>query len=197
MPGDFVELALQTIATEGEDATLARLIAKLDEAPLPVRRDYMFLLTLVPCEAALAWLEARIESPVVGVWGRTAAWLGIDWPRIAAWMSRGRPHSLAALDALDAYAKPGPGSSGLARAMEPVLPSAPSVEELNAALAALKAVDDSPRVMKSVEEITGLAREILRPGPSPGISARAFFERLLAKERAEKERWNRRRRRDH
>jgi hypothetical protein len=37
--GDFAELVLTTLANEGEDATLARLLAKLDEASLPVRRD--------------------------------------------------------------------------------------------------------------------------------------------------------------
>jgi hypothetical protein len=189
LSGEFIELVLMTLTSEGEDAARTRLLAKLDEAPVAVRRDYLYLLTIIPGEPVLAWLDARIESPVVDVWGRTAALLGIGWARIAAWMARGRPHSLAALDALAAYAQPHPGRSPLDRAVQPVLANAPPLEELRATLHALRTVDDSPRVAKSADDIIARAAEILRGGASPGISARTFFERAVAKDRAERLLW--------
>ncbi|HUQ07098.1 MAG TPA: SMI1/KNR4 family protein [Kofleriaceae bacterium] len=177
-PG-FDELVLQTLAREGEEATVARLIAKLDEATLPVRRDNLYLLTIVPGIAALNWLEARVESPVVETWGTTAALLGIRWERIAAWMARGRPHCLAALDALVAYAHPQPGSSRLHQEMKPLLIDPPHLDELRRAVCALAVTDDAPRVTKTVDAILRCAGEILRGGPWLGVSSRTFFERAV------------------
>jgi hypothetical protein len=182
-------LILQTLASEGEEATLARLLAKLDEAPLSTRRDNLYLLTNFPCAAALDWLEARIGSPVVETWGTTAALLGIRWERIAEWMARGRPHSLAALDALVAYAIPSPGSSLLHREVKPLLIEPPSLDELRRAMATLVAVDDAPRVAKTVGVILNCATEILRGGSWLGISTRTFFERSAARLTMQRHLW--------
>jgi hypothetical protein len=183
------ELLFTTLTEEGEEAALARLLAKLDEAALASRRANLHLLTMIPSAAALEWLEARIESPVVEQWGITAALLGISWQRIAAWLTRGRPHSLAALDALVAYADPSPGSSPMHRAVQPLLMDPPSLAELRAALATLVACDDSPRVTKTASQILERASEILRGGPRLGISPRAFWERVIAERQAARLLW--------
>lgn len=185
----FHELLLQAIAAEGEGAALARLLAKLDEAPLKTRRDQLGLLAMLPCEAAREWLEARIETPVVEQWGVAAALLGVRWERLAAWMRSGRPHSLAALDALVAYAQPHPGSSQLHKAVQPLLADPPSLAELRDALATLVASDDSPRVTKTANEIVERSSVILRGGPWLGISAREFWQRIVDDERAWRLRW--------
>jgi hypothetical protein len=192
LSGGFYELVLQTLAREGEEATLARLLNKLDQAPLQTRRDNLYLLTIIPQPAAIAldWLDARIESPVVETWGTMAALLGIRWERIAAWMQRGRPHSLAALDALVAYANPPPGASQLHRAVQPLLIAPPALDELRHSMEALVAVDDAPRVTKTVEQILRCATEILRGGAWQGISPRAFFEGVLAQRAAQRRLWN-------
>lgn len=187
--GGLSELLLQTLADEGEEVALARLVAKLDEAPLATRRDNLHLLAVIPSAAALAWLEERIESPVVEQWGIAAAMLGIRWERLAAWMTRGRPHSLAALDALVAYAHPSPGASPLHRAVQPLLVDPPSLADLRDALAALVASDDSPRATKTEKQILERASEILRGGPWLGVSARAFWQQIAAEHRAERLLW--------
>lgn len=194
LSGSFGELLLQTLADEGEEAALTRLIGKLDEAALATRRANLHLLTIIPSTAALSWLEARIETPVVEVWGTTAALLGIRWERLAAWMTRGRPHSLAALDALVAYAHPGAGASLFHRAVQPVLVDPPSLTDLRDALAALVVSDDSPRVTKTVDEILARANEILRGGSQLGMSARAFWHRSVAEHQAERLLWSENRR---
>ncbi|HEY5949328.1 MAG TPA: hypothetical protein VIV40_27730, partial [Kofleriaceae bacterium] len=189
LSGKFGELLLQTLTDEGEEAALARLIAKLDDAPLALRRDNLYLLTIIPSTATLEWLEGRIESPVVEQWGTTAALLGITWKRLATWMTRGRPHSLAALDALIAYGHPSPGSSPLHRAVQPLLVDPPSLADLRDALVGLVASDDSPRVTKTVKQILERASEILRGGPWLGISARVFWERIIAEHQAQRLLW--------
>ena len=190
LSGRFDELLLQTIADEGEEAALARVIAKLDEAALATRRANLSLLTMIPGTAALDWLEARIETPIVEDWGRTAALLGIRWDRLAAWITRGRPHSLAALDALVAFARPGPGASLLHRAVQPLLVDPPSLADLRDALASLLTSDDSPRASKTVNEILKCASEILGGGPSLGMPVRAFWERTIAEQQAERLLWS-------
>ncbi len=190
LSGAFGELLLQTIADEGEQAALARFVAKMDEAALATRRANLHLLAMIPSTAALEWLEARIETPIVEEWGRTAALLGIGWERIAAWMKRGRPHSLAALDALVAYAHPSPGASPLHRAVQPLQVDPPSRADLRDALAAVLASDDSPRASKTANQILENASEILRGGPSLGISARAFWQRNADERRAERLLWS-------
>jgi hypothetical protein len=190
LSGGFRELLLQTLADEGEELALARLVAKLDEAALATRRANLHLLTIIPSTTALEWLDARIETPVVEQWGITASLLGIRWQRLAAWMTRGRPHSLAALDALVAYAHPGPGTSVLHRAVQPLLVDPPSLADLRDALAAFAASDDSPRATKTVSDILARASEILRGGSPSGISARAFWQRNVAEHQAERLLWS-------
>jgi hypothetical protein len=79
-----------------------------------------------------------------------------------------------------------PGRSPLHRAMQPVLADPPSLEELRSTLNALIAVDDSPRVAKSMNEIRSCASEILRGGSSSGISARSFLERRVDEDRVQR-----------
>jgi hypothetical protein len=73
--------------------------------------------------------------------------------------------------------------------VKPLLVEPPSLDELRRALAALVAVDDAPRVTKTVETILDAAREILRGGPSPSISPRTVFERSIAQSAARRRVW--------
>jgi cell wall assembly regulator SMI1 len=96
----------------------------------------------------LAWLEEQADLTPKAEWSRVAFRSGLDWPRARAWIGRGRPLSLVALDAL---AEP-------ARAQHEHLPPIPVPDraELARVLQEAEAGDGAPRVRKSIAMVRGL-----------------------------------------
>lgn len=101
-------------------------------------------------EHVLDWMEERVREAGTGGWGRLAAASALDWPRVAAWLARGRPLSLVALDALLAIAKP---DTRLLDRMRPALRNPPTTTEFGSVVEACAARDPSPRVKRCVGAI--------------------------------------------
>lgn len=78
LSGRFVELVLATIERDGEHATLTRLLAKLDDAPVAVRRDYLYLLTLLPGEAALLHADRPYLDAIGAAAQSWRSWFGLE-----------------------------------------------------------------------------------------------------------------------
>lgn len=95
--------------------------------------------------AVLDWIE--IHAPNVSVtadWGRLAALSDLSWSRVEAWLSRGRPLSLIALDALAQFIQR-PGQASIVTRLEPKLKGRPDRLALTRALQSYMAVDTAHR----------------------------------------------------
>jgi hypothetical protein len=101
-------------------------------------------------ERVVDWMEQRVAQAGTGGWGELAAYSGMSWARAADWLSRGRPLSLVALDALRLiphHADPARTSRAL-----PLRNPAPR-EEMVAALRRYAERDPVPRVTSTVDAI--------------------------------------------
>ncbi|MCC7682428.1 hypothetical protein [Janthinobacterium sp. FW305-128] len=155
----------QQLSRQPPDGALAWLSAILaTQAPM-LRSSNAILLAYTGNPAAIAWIDANIDSPVAGQWGVAAALLDTPWPQIVDWLQRGGAHRLMALDALLAYRKPAVNMSPLEQIAAPVLPQAPARAELDAALAACLAASSTPRIQAAIDAINKHVDEILRGGP--------------------------------
>jgi hypothetical protein len=96
--------------------------------------------------AVLDWIEIHApRTNVTNDWGRLAALSELSWTRVDTWLSRGRPCSLIALDALTEFI-PRPGQASIVKRLEPRLKECPDRLTLTRALEACMAADSTPRV---------------------------------------------------
>jgi hypothetical protein len=115
--------------------------------------------------AALDWIEDQVASPdavLTEGWGRLAAMSRLTWERVEAWLNAGRPLSLVALDALNScwnYNTP------QLREWRPKLIEAPGTELMRKRLEQHQALDDAPRVTRSIGAILLHLEEIPDPPP--------------------------------
>lgn len=86
------------------------------------RRNAMLSLSHFQSTLALRWIEQQADEPTTDEWGNLAAASCISWSDVCAWLARGRPLSLIAIDAMRAIADP---KTPLLRAMAPTLLSPP------------------------------------------------------------------------
>jgi hypothetical protein len=94
----------------------------------------------------LDWIENY--APRVNVtedWGQLAALSDLSWSRVERWLSRGRPLSLIALDALTIFI-PRTGQAPIVKMLEPRLKELPDRLTVTRALQACMAADAAPRV---------------------------------------------------
>ena len=95
--------------------------------------------------AVLDWIE--IHAPHANItedWGQLAALSDLYWSRVEEWLSRGRPLSLIALDALTIFI-PRPGQAAIVKRLEPRLKECPDRPTFTRALQACMAADTAPR----------------------------------------------------
>jgi hypothetical protein len=98
----------------------------------------------------LDWIE--IHAPHTNVTedcGQLAALSDLSWSRVELWLSRGRPFSLIALDALTVFI-PRPGQAPIVKMLEPRLKERPDRLTLTQALQACMAADAAPRLSGNV-----------------------------------------------
>lgn len=77
-----------------------RVLEALETMPEGRRHGWLGLLAPFRSPRTLDWVEANVERPVTEEWGQLAAFSGLDWGRVVAWLEKGRPMSCVALDAL-------------------------------------------------------------------------------------------------
>jgi hypothetical protein len=114
------------------------------------RRHAMVALSYFQSPRALQWIEGHAVEPTTEDWGNLAAASCLSWSQARSWLTRGRPLSLIAIDALRAIADP---KTPLLRAMAPVLITPPTADEFMHAIAAYEVQDPVPRVRQRVETL--------------------------------------------
>ncbi len=150
------------LQTRGPRAAFKWLTDVLAQQEAGLRSANAFLVAYTGRPEAIEWIEMTVASPITESWGNAAALLGAPWPRLARWLSAAGPTQLVALDALLAYRSPAPNMAPLAQIAAPVLPQAPSLHELDAALETTLELRSTPRIRKGVDAIRRCATEILR-----------------------------------
>lgn len=111
--------------------------------------------------AVLDWIE--IHAPRANVtedWGQLAALSDLSWSRVELWLSRGRPLSLIALDALTQFI-PRQSQAPVVKRFEPKLKGCPDRLTLTRALQACMATDAAPRVSRKCLYLTEHMTELL------------------------------------
>lgn len=96
----------------------------------------------------LCWIEKQVPQKNVGErWGWLAANSQFTWGVARNWLTRGRPLSLVALDALSMFV-PRMGLTSASEARTPRLADRPSTAEIRAALENYLATDDAPKAQR-------------------------------------------------
>ena len=104
--------------------------------------------------AVLDWIEVHAQSAnITADWGQLAALSDLSWSRVEAWLSRGRPLSLIALDALKEFIQR-PGQALIVKRLEPKLKGCPDRLTLARALQAYIAADTAPRASSTCRYLT-------------------------------------------
>jgi hypothetical protein len=105
-------------------------------------------------ERTLDWIEGKIDStkPTLDRWGHLAASSRLSWPRVDAWLDRGRPLSLVALDAMLRCLRPlRPGETRIYRLFDPAPP-----DVMIGRLRGYASTDPVPRVDNAIAAIIAL-----------------------------------------
>ena len=157
------------LQTRGPRAAFKWLTDILAQQEAGLRSANAFLVAYTGCPDAIDWIETSAASPITESWGNAAALLGAPWPRLARWLSAAGPTQLVALDALVAYRSPAPNMAPLAQIAAPVLPDAPGLDELGAALRTTLELRATPRIRKGVDAVRRYSNEILR-GSMRGVA---------------------------
>jgi hypothetical protein len=134
---------------------LDRVVSALDALPLGKQRESMYCLSYFHSTEALDWIERHVSPPVSDHWGRVAAQSSLAWPRVAQWLSWGRPLSLVALSALVEYIREWPTAARAPQLLQP-----PTDQILREVLSAYAARDSAPRVQDHVGYILSRADRI-------------------------------------
>ncbi|WP_207545840.1 hypothetical protein, partial [Salipiger thiooxidans] len=111
-------------------------------------QDRMGALLWFRSPLVLDWIERN--APDVNVadnWGQLAALSNLNWTKADTWLTRGRPFSLIALDALDKFT-PRPKHSSIVRELEPMLLGNPDRQTILQALRLQMLNDPAPRSVK-------------------------------------------------
>lgn len=149
-PATFIALSAASASCLPLEEGFDRVVQVLASMPSREVRNACHALAAFRTEKALDWLEGHVSPPVTDTWGRLAAVSQLSWPRVEAWLERGHPLSLVALDALKICARP---DTLLLQRLVPKLRAPASQEEMTARLLEYTAEDAAPRVRQSVAMI--------------------------------------------
>jgi len=115
---------------------------------------------------ALDWIETNIHrmGSLSSSWGAVAAASKIDWKRISRWLSRGRPLSLVALDALCECSKGAltPYVGEWLRSNQQKLYTPAPVDQMTAVILDYLAIDNVPRTRRQAQFILANWESILK-----------------------------------
>lgn len=99
---DFILRAKDVAKTLNKDEALEKLIAEIDSFDEKYLNECINALNYIRHEKVLDWIEhnAHKVTNISSSWGHVAASSYFSWDRADKWLSKGRPLSLIALDAL-------------------------------------------------------------------------------------------------
>lgn len=147
--------ASSTCLSSDEGLQLVAAAVHARESELP---QIVACLAWFHSEAALDVFSKLVRPPLTRQWGETAACIGLRWSVVSAWLDRGRPWSLIALDALKACVDDSPRL----RRMQPLLLEPPPASELTTTLSTYAKRDKAPRVRLAVDALVKKADRLCR-----------------------------------
>ena len=161
--GSVVALAEASAACLPPPEGLALVESVLREMEPNKRRDCLWAMAYFRDRRALSFIEEFAAPPTTDIWGRVAACSRFSWDVAEAWLQRGRPLSLVALDAL--------GFSFIydtveLRRMLPTLENPPDPETLERTLRQHAVRDPAWRVESQVNLLLKNLTKISSPKPS-------------------------------
>lgn len=126
-------------------------------------QDRMGALLWFRSPLVLDWIERNAPHVnVTGNWGQLAALSNLTWARADAWLTRGRPFNLIALDALDQFI-PLPRHAPVIQEMQPVLLGSFDRQTIIRALQLQMLNDPAPRSVKACEYLIANADKLRIP----------------------------------
>ena len=149
-PRIFFALAVASASCLPPEEGFHRVVEKLEAMPQKETRISCSVLAYFRTEKTLDWLETHVSPPITDSWGRLAAVSHLSWKRVSAWVDRGRPLSLVALDALKACAR---YDTPLLKKFMPKLLEPGKKEIMTEKLEQYMVHDPVPRVKQSIATI--------------------------------------------
>jgi hypothetical protein len=148
-----------------KDLLVDLLLEFMDKLPRKQRASMVLhALHHVHDERVLDWIEQNAVSPVGYEWGTVVACNKPSWTRLAAWLDRGRPLSLIAIDALKNCRGFDPEDGNMSGVFQTVSPKVHGPASLNAVRKQLEAymrVDSASRVTKTIGVVLGNLEKII------------------------------------
>jgi hypothetical protein len=154
---DFMERAENTAKNFDSDTAFKIITTEIDSCEDKYLNEYVGGLNFIRNEKTLAWIE--LASPrIVNVsqsWGHLAASSHFSWVVADKWLSKGRPLSLIALDALIFCTTFGKrlNQSLWMRQINPTLVDKPTPEVVSKRLHEYLVLDNVPRTKFAVQRI--------------------------------------------
>ena len=158
---DLISLAQASAACLPFREGFDRVTGALAQSEGSQKRDLMFALSFFRSTEALDWIEREIFEPITESWGYLAAASDLDWQRIEAWFSTGRPLSLVAIDALGSIVRP---MTLFLRKHSPTLRDRPSFDTFSSVLTDYMERDPVPRAQQRIEGLLKHANTLTTNG---------------------------------
>lgn len=154
---DFIDWSEKLAKNKSQKEAFKLISTKIDECDDRYLNDYIPALNFIRSEEVLNWIERnapRVEN-VSENWGHLAASSHFNWKKAEEWLSKGRPLSLIALDALLLCTTIGErlNQSLWMREINPSLKDNPRPDIIARRLQDYLIIDKVPRTRKAVEKI--------------------------------------------
>jgi len=154
---DFYLRSEKTANTSKKDEAFNIISAEIDLCEDRYLNEYIAPLNFIRYEKVLDWIERsshRIEN-ISENWGHLAASSNFSWDRANTWLSKGRPLSLIALDALKFCTTTGErlNQSPWMREIQPSMIDNPKSEIVAKRLQEYLKIDNVPRTRNSIDTV--------------------------------------------
>jgi len=154
---DFIDWSEKLAMNKNQEEAFKLISSKIDVCDDCYLNDHIPALNFIRCEEVLNWIErnaSRVEN-ISENWGHLAASSHFNWEKAEEWLSKGRPLSLIALDALILCTTIGErlNQSLWMRKIKPKLNDNPRPDVVAKRLQEYLVIDKVPRTRKAVEKV--------------------------------------------
>ena len=162
---EFILRSENIIESRNSDEAFLIISSEIDECENRYLNEFITVLNLIRHEKTLDWIEnsAHRITNVGSNWGHLAASSYFSWGKADEWLTKGRPYSLIALDALAFCTTIGERSnqSPWMREIQPKLIGSPGPDKVAGRLQEYLQIDSTPRTKTVVNHIVA---NIFDPG---------------------------------
>ncbi|HEY8916825.1 MAG TPA: hypothetical protein VIM87_10310 [Chitinophaga sp.] len=154
---DFIFRSENIAKKFDKDEAFAIISSEIDACEDRYLQEYITALNFIRHEKVLDWIETNTER-IVNInlnWGHLAASSCFNWDKAEKWLTKGRPLSLIALDALIFCTTNGDrlNQSPWMRQIQPKLIDNPKPEIVATRLQKYLSVDNVPRTKTAIQRI--------------------------------------------